>query len=77
MTPIHVLPDRIHRDKVFAQGEFDSGCHDRIAGGIICGPLREVCFESGDHFAFDRADAEGELDNIPLQRISGYSGTGN
>ena len=69
MTPIHELLNRIHWDKAFGTGEFEIGCHDRIAGRMMRVPLREIVFEPGDHFSFDLLDDAGELHSIPLHRI--------
>ena len=69
MIPIHELLNRIRWDDEFAKGEFVLGYYDRIENRIIKIPLREIYFESRDHFAFQVYDDEDELHNVPLHRV--------
>jgi len=69
VIPIHELLNRIRWDREFGQGNFVIGYYDRVEDRIVHVPLRELFFESGDHFSFDLYDHEGVLHNIPLHRI--------
>jgi uncharacterized protein (UPF0248 family) len=67
--PIHELLNRIRWDTKFGQADFEIGYYDRVEDRIIHVPMREIFFETGDHFAFDLYDKEGELHSIPLHRV--------
>lgn len=69
MIPIHELLNRIRWDKEFGQGDFVIGYHDRVDDRIVSIPLREIFFESDDHFSFDLIDHDNVLHSIPLHRI--------
>lgn len=69
MIPIHKLLSRIRWDKEFGRGDFRIGYYDRIQGRMIRVPLREIFFETDDHFSFDLIDHQGVLHSIPLHRI--------
>ncbi|UCC57307.1 MAG: DUF504 domain-containing protein [Gammaproteobacteria bacterium] len=69
MMPIHELLNRIRWDTKFGQADFEIGYYDRVEDRIIHVPMREIFFETGDHFAFDLYDKEGELHSIPLHRV--------
>ena len=61
MIPIHELLSRIRWDKAFGQADFIIGYYDRVERRIIRVPLRELHFESGEHFSFDLIDHQGAL----------------
>lgn len=69
MTPIHELLNRIRWDPEFGRGEFVIGYYDRIAGGIVRVPLRNVAVDHTDHFACRILDAEGQAHMVPFHRI--------
>ncbi|MGB5472604.1 MAG: DUF504 domain-containing protein [Gammaproteobacteria bacterium] len=69
MMPIHQLLSRIRWDPAFGAAEFEIGYYDRVENRIIRVPLREIFFETGDHFTFDLYDRDGELHSIPLHRV--------
>ena len=69
MIPIHELLNRIRWDPQFGLGRFAVGYYDRVLDRVIVVPFREIHFETGDHFAFQFIDAEGETHNVPLHRI--------
>ena len=69
MIPIHELLNRIRWDREFGQGDFVIGYHDRLDDRIVSVPLREIFFESDDHFSFDLIDHDDVLHSIPLHRI--------
>ncbi|WP_419174745.1 DUF504 domain-containing protein [Desulfosediminicola sp.] len=69
MIPIHKLLDRIRWDTEYAKADFKIGYYDRIEGKIIIVPIKQVCFESSNHFSLDVLDDSTELHMIPLHRI--------
>ncbi|MEZ5541560.1 MAG: DUF504 domain-containing protein [Pseudomonadota bacterium] len=69
MIPIHELLNRIRWDPACGAAEFEIGCYDRVEDRIIRVAMREICFEPGVHFAFDRYDPDGGLHSIPLHRV--------
>lgn len=69
MIPIHALLSRIRWNGQFGHGDFVIGYYDRVADAVIRVPLREIHFEPGDRFAFERVDEEGVRHTIPLHRI--------
>ena len=69
MIPIHELLNRICWDEEYGQTDFEIGYYDRLEDRIIRVPVREIFFESDDHFAFELYDNEGELHSIPLHRV--------
>ncbi len=69
MIPIHELLNRIKWDHEFGQAEFIIGYHDRFEDGVIKVPLKELFFDSEDHFDFELVDDMGTTHTIPLHRI--------
>lgn len=69
MMPIQDLLRRIQWDREFGCGEFEIGYFDRIAGGIVRVPFRQVRFPSGEHFAFEAIAADGSARSVPLHRV--------
>ena len=69
MIPIHELLNRIRWDEEYGQADFEIGYYDRLEDRIIRVPVREIFFESDDHFDFELYDNEGELHSIPLHRV--------
>ena len=69
MIPIHELLNRIKWDDEFGRGEFIIAYHDRFKDDVIKVPLKELIFDSEDHFDFVLTDDMGETHSIPLHRI--------
>jgi len=69
VIPIHELLHRIRWDQEFGAAEFVIGYYDRLDDRVIKIPLRELYFDSEDHFDFELIDVEGAHHTIPLHRI--------
>lgn len=69
MIPIHELLNRIRWDEEYGKGDFVIGYYDRMEATIITVPLKELYFDSEDHFDFQLLDEEGESHTIPLHRV--------
>ncbi len=69
MMPIQELLSRIRWDKEYGHADFVVGYYDRLEQRIITVPLKELYFDSEDHFDFQLLDEEGVTHTIPLHRI--------
>ena len=69
MIPIHELLNRIKWDHEFGQAEFIIGYHDRFDENLVKVALKELFFDSEDHFDFELVDDMGTTHTIPLHRI--------
>lgn len=69
MIPIHKLLARIRWDTEYAKADFKIGYYDRIERKIIVVPIKQVCFESSNHFFLEVLADSTELRRIPLHRI--------
>ena len=69
VIPIHELLNRIRWDEGYGDAEFVIGYYDRVQKAIVTVPLKELYFDSDDHFDFQLLDEEGISHTIPLHRI--------
>jgi uncharacterized protein (UPF0248 family) len=69
MTPIQDLLHRIQWDPEFRGHEFEVGYLDRVAGGIVRVPFRDVRLEHGQLAATNALEADGSHAAIPLHRV--------
>ena len=69
MIPIHELLNRIKWDHEFGQAEFIIAYHDRFDANLVKVALKELFFDSEDHFDFELVDDMGITHSIPLHRI--------
>jgi uncharacterized protein (UPF0248 family) len=69
MIPIHELLNRIKWDHEFGQAEFIIAYQDRFEDKLVKVALKELLFDSEDHFDFELTDDLGETHSIPLHRI--------
>jgi uncharacterized protein (UPF0248 family) len=69
MIPIRTLLNRIRWDQDFANGDFQIGYEDRLAGGIVLVPLHQVLPIPGAHFSVRIVDNEGVPHLVPYHRI--------
>lgn len=69
MIPIHKLLSRIRWDTEYGKGDFKIGYYDRLEDRIIVVPLKQVCFESSNHFSLEVLEDSTELHTVPLHRI--------
>lgn len=69
MIPIQKVLQRITWDQEFGAADFTVGYYDRVVGGIICIPFREMKLAPGDRFLFRFLDPEGGEQTIPFHRI--------
>ena len=69
MIPIHELLKRIKWDDEFGHAEFIVAYHDRFEDDVIKVPLKQLFFDSEDHFDFELVDDMGITRTIPLHRI--------
>jgi uncharacterized protein (UPF0248 family) len=69
VIPIHELLSRIRWDEAYGNADFLIGYYDRVEERIISVPLKELYFDSEDHFDFQLLDEEGVTHTIPLHRI--------
>lgn len=69
MQPIRKLLSRIRWDREFGQGSFEIGYLDRVAGGLIRIPFRELMIEPEERESFGVLDADGVCRRIPFHRV--------
>lgn len=69
MIPIHELLSRIRWDADYGSADFRIGYYDRVEERTITVSLKELYFDSEDHFDFQLLDEEGINHSIPLHRI--------
>lgn len=69
MLPIHELLNRIRWDNEFGRNDFRLLYYDRKKDGMIEVPLKQIYFDSNDHFDFNLVDESGVTHSIPLHRI--------
>jgi uncharacterized protein (UPF0248 family) len=69
MLPIRQLLSRIRWDPEFGRGEFEIGYLDRVAGGIIRVPFRELEIGPEERESFGVVDEEGVYRRIPFHRV--------
>jgi RNA polymerase sigma factor (sigma-70 family) len=61
VTPIHQLLSRIHHDREFGQGRFETGYFDRHEGTNHRITLQEIVFPAGERRVFELVDEAGQL----------------
>lgn len=69
MIPIHELLNRIKWDAEFGHAEFIIAYYDRLDDRLIRVALKELFFDSDDHFDFELTDDTDKTHTIPLHRI--------
>lgn len=77
MMPLRELLNRIRWDRGFARGRIELGYFDRVAGGIIRVPFRQVRFPPDRREVFELVDAGGVRRRIPLHRVREVRVEGN
>jgi uncharacterized protein (UPF0248 family) len=69
MIPIQDLLHRIQWDFEFGKAEFVVGYLDRVSRTVARVPFRRIRFPSGEHFAFEVAEDDGAVHDVPLHRV--------
>jgi uncharacterized protein (UPF0248 family) len=69
MIPIQDLLHRIQWDGEFGSAAFEIGYVDRLAGGTLRVPFREVSFEQGTLVVQNALEEDGSPATIPLHRV--------
>jgi len=68
MIPIHDLLHRIRWDPDYAKADFEIGYLDRVAGGVVRIPFRDVRFDEG-HLTLNAIEEDGSSVTVPLHRV--------
>jgi uncharacterized protein (UPF0248 family) len=69
MIPIQDLLHRIQWDAEFGCGALEIGYVDRVAGGVVRVPLRDVRVEGGQLLIENLFEEDGSHAAIPLHRV--------
>ncbi len=69
MIPIQALLHRIQWDAGFGAATFEVGYVDRVAGGTVRVPFRDVRFERGQLVVQNAFEEDGSPATIPLHRV--------
>ena len=69
MIPIQDLLHRIVWDPEFGKADFEIGYVDRVAGGVVRVPFRDVRFDQGRHLILNAIEEDGSSATVPLHRV--------
>ena len=69
MIPVQDLLHRIRWDPAFGQGDYEIGYVDRVAGGVVRVPFRDVRVGAGDAGMLEVLGADGLTHHVPLHRV--------